>query len=89
MLMKTKNIILKRINRTAFKKSIKGNPRDIADLLCDIVNTSSMDLKEIADICGLSPQTVKRIIENEKPYTPNTETLKKICEGFDFHLEIK
>lgn len=85
--MSAKQLILKKINRTAFKKSVKGE-REIADLLQDIINTSAMSYKELAEICELSPQTVKRIAEGERPYSPNTETLKKVCKAFKFHLEL-
>lgn len=88
--MSSKRLMLKSINNhTAFKSSKGYEDRDLADLISDIVNTSSMTYSEIAEICNLSPSTIKRISLCEKPYSPNSETVKKICKAFEFYLELK
>lgn len=88
--MNSKKIILKQLNhKTLFKKTIRGGKTEVADMLCDIVNTSAMSYKEIGEVCDLSPHTVKRIALCEKPYNPSTETLRKVCEAFGFTLELK
>ena len=52
---------------------------DTADALADIVN--AVGYVWAKQNIELSPSTLKRIIENVKPYNPSSRTTEKVCEA--------
>lgn len=85
--MNPKTALLEAI-RSRTVLSADGN-KDLAEVASDILNRIPKNNHQIAEDCELSPSTVKRVRELNRPYNPNASTIEKIMRSQKITLHLR
>jgi hypothetical protein len=59
---------------------------DILDVCSDALRFSGKSSRELARLTELSIPTLTRLMENNRPYNPQSRTLGRVCTGLGISL---